>query len=204
MKTVGIVSRKGGVGKSTLAVHLADLAAQTGDKVALIDMDLQASCVSWRRKREDSGVVVTTSTAAELPDRVAACERLGAKYVFIDTRPDIGDIAQAVIDVSDVALVPTGVTVVDLESIAGTLGLVRKRGKRAHVVFNRVPARSKDLREAQGVLTRIGQTYASGHLGERLAYPRAMGLGMCAGEIDDKAKRELGRVWRWFEKEVMA
>lgn len=204
MKTVGIVSRKGGVGKSTIAVHLASLAAEEGYKVALIDMDLQASCVAWRRKREDAGVVVASATAAELPERIKACARLGADYVFIDTRPDIGEIAQAVIRESDVVLVPTGTTVVDLESIAGTLKMVRQMKTPAHVIFNRVPARSKDLREAQGILKQIGQPYAPGHLVERMAYPRAMGLGLVAGDLDDKAGRELGKVWRWFQGEVAA
>jgi len=43
MKVIGLLSRKGGVGKTTLAVHLAVLAQQAGRQTLLIDLDPQRS-----------------------------------------------------------------------------------------------------------------------------------------------------------------
>lgn len=47
MKTVAFVSQKGGSGKTTLSIHYAVAAAETGLKVAIIDTDPQASSTGW-------------------------------------------------------------------------------------------------------------------------------------------------------------
>jgi len=52
MKVIGLLSRKGGVGKTTLAVHLAVLAQQGGQRTLLIDLDPQGSAAAWWRARE--------------------------------------------------------------------------------------------------------------------------------------------------------
>ena len=51
MRTVALLARKGGTGKTTLAVHLAVLAAETGRRVLLVDTDPQRSAGDWWRVR---------------------------------------------------------------------------------------------------------------------------------------------------------
>ena len=48
MKTLAILSRKGGTGKTTIAVHLSVAAEQAGHTTALIDLDPQASTIGRR------------------------------------------------------------------------------------------------------------------------------------------------------------
>ena len=52
MKVIGVLSRKGGVGKTTLAIHLAVLAQRAGLRTLLVDLDPQRSAASWWRARE--------------------------------------------------------------------------------------------------------------------------------------------------------
>ena len=61
MKTLAIVSQKGGVGKTTIAVHLAVAAAKNGYSVAIIDLDPQATAAQWSdwRAEADPNPVVT-------------------------------------------------------------------------------------------------------------------------------------------------
>jgi len=47
MKVLGLLSRKGGVGKTTLALHLSVLAQDGGLRVLLVDLDPQGSAAAW-------------------------------------------------------------------------------------------------------------------------------------------------------------
>ena len=52
MKTVAIISQKGGSGKTTIAVHLAVCAELSKKRAAIIDLDPQASALEWHTRRE--------------------------------------------------------------------------------------------------------------------------------------------------------
>src|SRR5580765_7894771 len=47
MKTIAILSQKGGTGKTTLALHLAVEAERSGAATLIVDLDPQASASSW-------------------------------------------------------------------------------------------------------------------------------------------------------------
>ena len=47
MKTVAVISQKGGAGKTTLTLHLAVASALSGQNTAVIDLDPQASAANW-------------------------------------------------------------------------------------------------------------------------------------------------------------
>lgn len=51
MKTVLVAGSKGGVGKTTIATHLAAHAALAGCNTALVDLDPQGSSMRWAQRR---------------------------------------------------------------------------------------------------------------------------------------------------------
>lgn len=203
MKTVGIISRKGGVGKSTVAIHLAELAARSGQRVALLDLDLQETCVGWRKKRVSDSVVVVRSSVEQLREHLDLLKRGGAEWVFIDTMPDIDSTAKAVAMASDFVVIPTRPSVVDIESIAGTVGLVRRLGAPSGVVFNLVPSRGKEIRGARRAMDSLQQPYAPTSMIDRVAYRRAVGTGKVAGDIDSKAASEVQGVWKYVQERIV-
>ena len=58
MKTITVLSRKGGSGKTTLAVNLALMAFLRGHKVLLADIDPQRSASDALRARGEPGPVL--------------------------------------------------------------------------------------------------------------------------------------------------
>jgi chromosome partitioning protein len=53
---VALLNRKGGVGKTTLALHLAGAWARQGRRVTLIDADLQGSGLDWTEQWTREGL----------------------------------------------------------------------------------------------------------------------------------------------------
>lgn len=204
MKVIGIVSRKGGVGKSTLAIHFAELVARSGKKVALLDLDLQESCVNWRKRRDSKSVIVVRSSAEQLDEHLTLCREGSIDIVFIDTMPDIDAATKQVCERADFIVVPTRPSVMDLESVVGTLKLVDRMAVPGCVVFNLTPARGKEIRGARKALEGRDYHVAPTSIIDRVAYRRAIGYGEVAGSLDAKAEHEIVSTWHYIEKQMEA
>ena len=51
MQVIAIINQKGGVGKTTLAIHLATAFAAAGRNTLLLDIDPQVSAAEWKDAR---------------------------------------------------------------------------------------------------------------------------------------------------------
>jgi chromosome partitioning protein len=85
MKTIAIISQKGGAGKTTIGIQLAVAAEQRGLKTAPFDLDPQASASSWSDKRNKPSPAVISSHAAHLSGRLKQAEGLSADLAVIDS-----------------------------------------------------------------------------------------------------------------------
>src|SRR3954462_14521323 len=121
-KTLACGSPKGGVGKSTTAVHLAAIAARDlGLSVLLVDADENRSALDWVTRAGDT---IPVDVAPGTPDQVRQLRR-AAKYdlVIVDL-PGAREGAFAAVlggdgdgPVCDYLLVPTGAEVMDLRPV---------------------------------------------------------------------------------------
>ena len=106
MKTLAILSQKGGTGKTNTAVNLAVASQLAGHRTALIDLDPQASAAKWGDRREDKSLLVFSAHASRLRETLYTAEQNGATFAVIDTQgstdPSLVKIAKA----SDMALIP--------------------------------------------------------------------------------------------------
>src|ERR1700694_1924883 len=65
MKIIAFLSQKGGSGKTTLAVHTAVAAQESGERAVVVDTDMQKSATAWKQAREgDTPALVTVAPAA--------------------------------------------------------------------------------------------------------------------------------------------
>jgi len=211
MHIIGIVARKGGVGKTTLTINFAELVARTGARVAVLDIDLQGSAGGWRKRQVKLGaekarkaVVVVRSSEEELQDHLDLCESSGIDWVFIDTRPDIDSLTKAVCVAADYAVVPTRPSIMDLESIAWTVALLKRVSTPSCVILSAAPAVGKETREARAMLQGTDWDLVPTNIIDRVAYRRAAAAGTMAGDLDRKAKREVINAWAYISKQVEA
>ena len=118
MRTVALLARKGGTGKTTLAVHLAVLAAESGRRVLLVDTDPQRSAGDWWRVRETDVPQLVECAAKRVPAVLEAAERDGIDLVVVDTRPSVEADTADIARLADLVLIPTRPGILDLRAIA--------------------------------------------------------------------------------------
>lgn len=200
MKTVAIISQKGGAGKTTLAVHLATAAVTAGHASAIIDLDPQATAASWSDRRIASAPEVISGQAARLPALMKAARENGAAFIILDTAPNADQTASLAARAADLVLVPCRASTFDLEAIETTLMLAKAAAKPAYVVLNAVPPRSGIGREAAEGLMARGAQVAPHRLTHRAAFTHGVIDGRTAQEFEPqgKAAEEIEALYGWL------
>lgn len=206
MKTITVLSRKGGSGKTTLSVNLALMAFLAGRKVMLADIDPQRSASDALRARVEPGPVLAEINAGKLFHARSTAMREDYDYLFIDTpaSPDI-DVAQAV-NAADLCLVVGRPSFLDLAPIVRSAEAVRRLGKSGFVVLNQAHTSRAEVApvafpEIMEALRFCGLPVAPHGLRSRESFQTAMAQGRCVGEHEpgSPASRDLDRLWSYVE-----
>lgn len=214
--TIAVVNQKGGSGKSTLCQNLAAYAHLQGSKTLLRDGDKQGTSFQWYAERGAESRLrgLRVEHAPELKlwrfDRfreVAA----GFDYVFCDTSASLGPITNAAAIVADIVIVPMKPLHADTWAAAQTKDLLDEADAqrdqigippmRRIIVFNEVRPRTKELLFCRNALEGMdGMPLLSIHIGQRVAYHRALGQGesvlTMAAEEDRAAKAEIAALFK--------
>jgi chromosome partitioning protein len=205
MKTVSILSQKGGTGKTTLSLHLAVAALQAGQAVVVIDLDPQASSAGWKDSRRAENPIVVSVPASRLPQALKAAKDGGADFVVIDTAPHSGDVALAAAEAADLVLIPCRPGILDLRAIGSTARAVKLAGKPAYVVLNTVPPRAPNvLADARAAVAVHGLDVAPIAMQQRAAYAHSLTAGQTAQEYErgGKAAQEIAELYTWLRKQI--
>lgn len=193
--------KKGGVGKTTLAVNLAVAAEATGFSTILFDLDHQESAVTWSERRGADKPHVEFLTERRLPEGLAAAEKQGFALALIDTPPAAGPQALTAAQAADLVLVPCRASSVDLDAIRRTAQLVKSAGVPAFVVFNAAPPGATTLIEdARAIIEAVGLRAATIIVRERSAFRGAWPQGKAAAEIEPRGKAagEISELMVWI------
>ena len=189
MKTVALISQKGGVGKTSLTLGLAVEAERRGRKVAVVDLDPQTTAASWGDRRGKRPAVVSCQVA-RLPQVLAAAEAEGVDLVLIDTPGKAAESSIAAARASDLVLLPIQPMLFDIETLSSLKDLLSLAGDPpAEVVLNRCPVQGRRHVEARdGIVNLYGLEVAPPVIFSRAAVGDAGNLGLTAAELDPEGK----------------
>ncbi|TBG08449.1 cobyrinic acid a,c-diamide synthase [Rhizobium leguminosarum] len=196
---IGVLSQKGGVGKTTIAVNLAATFAKSGLRVLLVDADPQGSALQWSAARDAEPLFSVVGMAKatlhrELPDIAKDYQ-----VVVIDGAPRVNELGRAAILASDVVLIPVQPSPYDIWAAAETVRLIQeaqqfKENLKGVFVINRKIANTaigRDVAEALAQFDTIPVLPTALH--QRVVYAESAGQGLAVLEVDPKgeAAREI-------------
>lgn len=204
MKTIAILSQKGGAGKTTLAIHLAVAAGLAYHEAVVIDLDPQASASHWKDSRASDAPVVISAQAARLTSVLEAAKSGGADVAIIDTAPHSESAALAAARAANLILIPCRPAILDLRAISNTIDIARLADKPAAVVLNCVPPRGSLAEDAAAAVSSYGLKIAPEQFTQRAAFMYALTGGQSAQEYEPrgKAASEAKRLYAWTYKQM--
>ena len=201
MRTVAIVSQKGGSGKTTIAVHLAVCAERAGKPTLILDLDPQGSAMAWLKRRGDDVPEVIATDAGKLAGMLAKAKEGGAGLVIIDTAPHSDRAAAVTSQLADLVLIPCRPAAFDVDAIASTLNITKLANAKTVIVLNAIPTRgtyAKEVGEALGQIALVAPV----NLYKRAAYCNAVNDGRSVEEYEPKGKaaEEIKALYKWVMK----
>lgn len=202
MKTLAVISQKGGNGKTTTALGIAVEAVKAGLRVAVIDLDPQASAANWGDRRDDKeNPAVVSCQASRLRQVLDTAAAQGVQLAIIDTPGKSAEAAIMAAKVANRVLVPVEPHISNLEtleSVQEILGLANRPP--ASVVVNRAPVQGRRHEDATAGLAGQGFDVVPVVLFQRAAYADATNIGQTASEYDPhgKAAAELSKLYSYI------
>lgn len=193
--TIGLVSQKGGPGKSTLARAVAVAFAQNDWSTKIADLDLnQLTSTKWLQRRLSNGHL--PEVAVEPFGGVAQALSKSQDYdvMIFDGAPHATRATAELAAACDLLIIPTGLSIDDLEPAAVLAETLRAKHNTAatKIVFalNHVGDSALELEEARTYLSHTRFQVLDGHLSKRVSFSRAQDLGLSVLETSHKGPRE--------------
>jgi len=188
-QVVAVVAEKGGVGKTTLALTLAVAAVQARRKVAVFDLDPQATAAQWTDRREAEFPWVLATPATRLDAALINAKGQGVDFVVIDTPPHAGVDAVEAARRADLVLVPVEPHLFTLETLPKLSDLLKLAGDPVTIfVVSKAAIQGKEGQAAAAFIKDKGFSVCPVTLHLRAAHRHASNLGQTAQEYEPKGK----------------
>ena len=204
MKIIAIASRKGGVGKTTIAGHLAVEAERSGSgPVGLMDIDPQGNLSDWWNARPVASPLYVRIPLERLGEEIANLTKQGLSYLFVDTPPTVNSDVGDLIALSELVVIPTRPSPHDLRSIGATIDLAERLGKPLVFVVNAAVANARITNETLALLSRHGHL-APTVVHQRIAFASSMTDGRTVMELAPRSpgSEEIEGLWSYLHQRI--
>lgn len=202
MAVITIASHKGGVGKSTLAFHLAavmSLVDESEGHVLVIDGDENRSVLGWAGKNEKGNLPFEVVTLATQAKWFQAGNR--ANHIIVDTqaRPSRDDLREIIGD-SDLLIIPTPAQSLSIDTLPLFLNDLKTLGVTTPYTFllTLVDSRTKDAEAAREYMRSMKVPLLDGQIRLFNAFQKAADQGVLVRDAraeNGKRDRNAGVAW---------
>ncbi|MGI2906951.1 ParA family partition ATPase [Tolypothrix sp. VBCCA 56010] len=204
MKTIAIISEKGGVSKTTLSINLGVAAALKNKVVAIIDLDPQASSSEWGDLREAETPAIIATPASRLNNVLETAEEEGFDLLILDTAPRAEATVLNAAKAADLILIPCCPSLFDIKALKNTIDLIKLAKKTATFVLTSVPTSGTVGEESAQALKDFEFPLCPIRIYSRIAFKRSLveGQGVLEYEPRGKAADEISQLYKWVEKQL--
>jgi chromosome partitioning protein len=206
MKNVAVIARKGGSGKTTVAINLAVAAFRRGHTVQIADIDPQASATEVMKARKIEGPRVVQTTGEKLyAARNEASLSLGLRV--IDTPAGKADAIAHAIGLAQVSLLVVRPTFLDLAATLQTAQILRQLRRPGLILLNQAPVTRGGIeppavKRALDALKLMQLPVVPVVMRSRTAYQTGLALGCSVEETggDSRAAEEVAALWSYIDR----
>jgi chromosome partitioning protein len=197
MKIMTVTGYKGGIGKSTTAIHLATYFSEKG-KVVLVDGDPNRTAIKWAERGDGQGLPFIVADQRQAMRLVT-----GADYIVIDTsaRPDSDDLKELAKG-CELLILPTSPDIVSLEPMLQTASELQGANYRTLItVVPPHPSREGEL--MQNDLKEGGMPVFNTMIRRTIGFSKAALVGKPIRDLDDARARAAWEDYQMLGDEVM-
>lgn len=200
---IAFANSKGGVGKSTLAVHLAVWLLDRGKRVALLDADKQRSSSTWAEEAEPKLTIRTATTHEEV---ASLAQELTATHdiVVADAPGGLEELSRTVLILADAAFFPVLPSILDLRSVAEATKLLKfaqaiNAGRpQGRLILNRLRKRDRISRELIDAAPELGLTVTRSTIRDLQAYRNAAQQGTVVSRMGRREREAAADLTQLF------
>ncbi len=205
---IAIANSKGGVGKSTLAVHLATWLHRQGHTVTLADCDMQQSSSEWIHEVQPDLKTVTLRDPDAIINELPILGQ-EADFVIADGPGSHKETSRALLFRADFAVVPCKASMLEVRALAKVTDVLRQaqdiRGGMppAIIVLSMVGKTYRLTKDMKAAAAALSLSVASTAVTLRQIYADAPGQGTVVWDMGSRAKEAANEIGELFQ-ELMA
>ena len=207
---IALLNQKGGVGKTTVSIHLATAFAMTGASVLLADADPQGSALDWSASRQSASLFPVIGLPKgnlhkELPRHADKYD-----YIFIDGPPRVNDLARSAIMASDLVVIPVQPSPYDIWAVKDIIDMLQeasifKKNLRSLFLINRKIVNTAIGRDVSEILEQYNTPVLKYAISQRVSFAETAAIGTTVLEADPQgmASMEIKNVTKELQNYMM-